>query len=124
MKINELSKVTGIPISTLRFYEKKKLLLPKYLSRDENNHRIYSKSVINHLHDVQLLLAIGFTINEVKDLYENSQTLTKKERMSILNKKKKVIQQKMEQLKESEEILTLLLHDDNSSILEKSNWKC
>jgi DNA-binding transcriptional MerR regulator len=49
MKINEVSKKTGLSISTIRFYEKQDLIPAKYVRRDSNNYRNYSADVIDHL---------------------------------------------------------------------------
>ena len=49
MKINEVEKLLGIPMATIRFYEKEGLLVPQ---RNENSYREYSEK------DVQLLKKI------------------------------------------------------------------
>lgn len=46
MKINEFSERTGLPPSTLRFYDQKRLLEPK--QRLENGYRIYTDDQVSH----------------------------------------------------------------------------
>ncbi|NBD25097.1 MerR family transcriptional regulator [Paenibacillus glycinis] len=78
MKANEVSKLTGLPISTLRFYERKQLIPEQFLSRDENNYRVYEKEVLEYLQDVRMLLTLGFSIQELILLINESSHIEKK----------------------------------------------
>lgn len=72
MRANEVSKRTALPISTLRFYERKQLIPEAFISRDENNYRVYDEEVVQYLQDVKMLLALGFTIEELLVLVNES----------------------------------------------------
>ncbi|MEL7494030.1 MAG: MerR family DNA-binding transcriptional regulator, partial [Cyanobacteria bacterium J06554_11] len=43
MRISVLAKRSGLPVDTIRFYEKKGLLNPEWISRQSNNYREYSE---------------------------------------------------------------------------------
>jgi Predicted transcriptional regulators len=78
MKANEVSRLTELPISTLRFYERKQLIPEQYISRDENNYRIYDEEVVKYLQDVRMLITLGFTIQELTLLINESSDIEKK----------------------------------------------
>ncbi|QMV42092.1 MerR family transcriptional regulator [Cohnella cholangitidis] len=78
MKANEVSKRTKLPISTLRFYERKKLIPEQFISRDENNYRVYDEEVVGYLQDLRMLLTLGFTIEELLLLINDSSHIEKK----------------------------------------------
>ena len=78
MRANEVSKRTELPISTLRFYERKQLIPEQFISRDENNYRVYDEEVIEFLQDVRMLLTLGFTIEELLLLINESSHIEKK----------------------------------------------
>ncbi len=78
MKANEVSRLTELPISTLRFYERKQLIPEQFISRDENNYRVYDEEVVKYLQDLRMLLTLGFTIQELI-LLINESSHTEKE---------------------------------------------
>ncbi|OAS16733.1 MerR family transcriptional regulator [Paenibacillus oryzisoli] len=78
MKANEVSKLTGLSISTLRFYERKQLIPEQFISRDENNYRVYDEEVVTYLQDVRTLLTVGFTVQEIIVLISESSDIEKK----------------------------------------------
>ncbi|WP_217560532.1 MerR family transcriptional regulator [Paenibacillus sp. GbtcB18] len=78
MKANEVSRLTELPISTLRFYERKQLIPEQFISRDENNYRVYDEEVVKYLQDLRMLLTLGFTIQELILLINESSHTEKK----------------------------------------------
>lgn len=105
MRANEVSKQTELPISTLRFYERKQLIPEQYISRDENNYRVYDEEVVEYLQDVRMLISLGFTIEElVLLLFGDSQ----------IEEKKALVKDKImyfEELKATVEASKILLND-------------
>ncbi|MBB6634998.1 MerR family transcriptional regulator [Cohnella thailandensis] len=93
MKINEVSKITGLPISTLRFYERKNLIPDMFVRRDENNYRIYSDEIVDFLDDVKSLLSVGFSIEEISLLVNQQLDLS-------YEAKKKMVERKIEEMDE------------------------
>lgn len=49
MKINEVSKITGVSLRTLHYYDKIGLLVPAKL---ENGYRVYSNDDLNKLQKI------------------------------------------------------------------------
>ncbi|WP_054709387.1 MerR family transcriptional regulator [Bacillus sp. JCM 19041] len=62
MKISELSKLTGVSIRSLRYYEQKQLIHPLRL---ENGYREFSQSDIEKVKTIQLFLELGMNTDEI-----------------------------------------------------------
>lgn len=73
MLINELSKASGFSKDTIRYYEKIGLIeLPKY-ARRENNYKDYPDEVLQTLKAIQNLKALGFTLEEIREIIVREQ---------------------------------------------------
>lgn len=73
MLINELSKASGFSKDTIRYYEKIGLIeLPKY-ARRENNYKDYPNEVLQTLKAIQNLKALGFTLEEIREIIVREQ---------------------------------------------------
>ncbi|WP_405105582.1 MerR family transcriptional regulator [Paenibacillus sp. FSL K6-1217] len=83
MRANEVSRLTELPISTLRFYERKQLIPEQFISRDENNYRVYNEGVVTYLQDVRMLLTLGLTIQDLV-LLINESSYIKKEALGFV----------------------------------------
>ncbi|MBD3675659.1 MAG: heavy metal-responsive transcriptional regulator [Planctomycetaceae bacterium] len=66
LTISELAKAAGIPISTLRYYERIGLVEPE--DRSFGNYRLYSDHSLKKLKFIRAAQAIGFTLEDVKSL--------------------------------------------------------
>lgn len=76
--IREISRVTGVNTVTLRAWERRYgLLVPQ---RTSKGHRLYSRSDIQRVKEVQLWLGRGLAISKVKALLAN-QTLAQNEQV-------------------------------------------
>ena len=64
--IGQLAKVAGIPISTVRYYEREGLLQPA--KRADNNYRVYSNDLLQRLRFIRAAQATGFTLDDVRAL--------------------------------------------------------
>lgn len=82
-KIGEFSKVVNIPIDTLRYYEKEKLIIP---GRNSVNLRIYTDNDIVWVDFLKRLKMTGMSIKKMKEYsalrYEGNSTIEK--RMTLL----------------------------------------
>lgn len=104
--IGEFSKLTGIGIYTLRYYEKENLIAP---DREENGRRAYSENDIKWVEFIKRLKDTGMPIKEIKKYAglraRGSSTL--RERMAMLIKHRshleKGIAQSQEHLKKLDE---------------------
>lgn len=66
LKIGEVSRLTGIGIEALRFYEKSGLL--DRPGRTYSGYRLYDESVLERLAFVKKAQLLGFTLDEIKQL--------------------------------------------------------
>ena len=64
MNIGELAERTGIPASTIRYYEREGLL-PK-AQRGANGYRVYQDSALERLDLVQLGQNLGFSLDAIR----------------------------------------------------------
>ena len=69
LKIGEFSKMMQVTVKTLRHYERKGLLLPDEVD-EWTGYRYYSIDQMQKLQDIRDLQRLGFSLDEIKDLYE------------------------------------------------------
>lgn len=112
MFIGEVSKITGLSIKTLRFYEAKGLITPDY--RDDSNNRIYSEENVRWITFVKHLKGTGMPLQEIKEfrvLVEKGE-VTKYKRLKMLKKQKlltiKLLEEKKEELNHIEYKIKML----------------
>ena len=68
MLIGALSKASGFPKDTIRYYEKIGLIeLAKDVRRD-NNYKDYPESVLQTLKSIRNLKNLGFTLEEIREI--------------------------------------------------------
>ncbi|MBP2098308.1 MerR family transcriptional regulator [Enterococcus rivorum] len=61
--IGEFSKITDLAIDTIRYYEKKGLIIP---NRDKNNRRVFEESDIGWLEFIKKLKLTGMKLKNIK----------------------------------------------------------
>lgn len=64
MKIGEFSKLTGLPVKTIRYYSDMGLLIPDY-EDGESNYRTYNENHIKQLNRIISLKGAGFMLKEI-----------------------------------------------------------
>ena len=64
--IGALSEAAGVPTSTVRYYERKRLLRPT--ARSASNYRLYSSEDLERLRFIRAAQATGFTLEDVAKL--------------------------------------------------------
>ncbi len=68
MKVNELSKKTGVAPHVIRYYSRIGLLRPR---RDSNNgYKLYNGEDVRRLEFIRRTQSIGFTLTEISKLME------------------------------------------------------
>jgi DNA-binding transcriptional MerR regulator len=65
LKIGEVSKLSGLSIDAIRFYEDKEIIKP--ITRTSTGYRLYDKNVIKVINFIKQAKALGFTLLEIKD---------------------------------------------------------
>ncbi len=118
MKIGEFAISTGLSKDTIRYYEKINLLHPEV----KNKHREYNKQDVVIIETILKLKQTGFSLQEIKMLFEWSQNtdqnekLTKEEIQNLVQIKMR-FKEKYEQMVQKEnhikQIKEVLLKADN-----------
>lgn len=67
MKIGELSRLTGMATSAIRFYEASGLLPPA--ERGANGYRQYGEAALQRLQMIQLGQSLGFGLDQMRELF-------------------------------------------------------
>lgn len=114
MKINELSKLTGIHPETIRMYRKKGLLHPQKL---ENGYYDYTAADYVSLAYIRKLRGYSFPIDEIAGLYQNQDS---EHLLSRFRKEKEILQNQINELQIRLRYLELEeQHLRESSVIEK-----
>ncbi len=64
--ISQLAKAAGIPGTTVRYYERIRLVVPE--TRSTGNYRLYGDESLKKLMFIRAAQAIGFTLEDIKSL--------------------------------------------------------
>lgn len=98
--IKDMSELTGLPASTLRYYDKKGLL--PSLKRDRNNIRIFTDNDYHNLRLINCLKKSGLSIKDIKNFIDVSaqgdSALT--ERLAIFLRRRELLQKELADLQE------------------------
>ncbi len=114
MKINELSKLTGIHPETIRMYRKKGLLHPQKL---ENGYYDYTAADYVSLAYIRKLRGYSFPIEEIAGLYQNQNS---DHLLGMFRKEKEILQNQINELQIRLRYLELEeQHLRESSVIEK-----
>ena len=70
LKIGEFSQMMQVTVKTLRHYEQKGLLFP-YEVDEWSGYRYYSVEQMQRLNTIRQLQSLGFSLDEIKELYED-----------------------------------------------------
>ena len=105
MTIGEISEKTGLPESTLRYYEKKGLLR---VARDGGGRRDYGEGDIAWIQFLRRLKETGMPLKEIRAFMELSRQgdATIDRRLGLIEKQRRSVLDQMEQLED-----TLLMLD-------------
>ncbi|MEO8098513.1 MAG: helix-turn-helix domain-containing protein [Acidobacteriota bacterium] len=98
LSIGDLAKATGVKVVTIRYYEQAGLIPPPL--RTEGNYRAYTADDVRRLQFVRRLRALGFTLDQIRDLLllssEKNQACNAVDRMTKRHLKE--VQQKLHDL--------------------------
>lgn len=121
IRIGELAKKANISKRTLYHYEQIGLLQPTLIAG--NRYRYYDENALFHLQKILLLKSIGYTLEQIKDFFQNqiqnqsqdqSQNQTKESEseswIASLNEQIELIQRKKEELSRMEYYLRSTVH--------------
>ncbi len=71
IKIGDLAKLSGVTIKAIRFYEKKKLLIPAEVDF-YTGYRYYDENSVRRLSEIVYLKKLGFSLKEIASFDENT----------------------------------------------------
>ena len=103
--IKDMSKLTGLHASTLRYYDKQGLL--PNLRRDQNNVRIFTEQDYHHLRLIECLKRSGLSIKDIRhfiDLAGEGDTALS-ERLEIFTRRRDLLKKELAAL---EEVLSVI----------------
>ena len=66
ISIKKVTKLTGITVRTMRYYDQIGLLPPA--DKTEGGHRLYGEEDIKKLQEIQFLKTLGFSLKEIKEI--------------------------------------------------------
>ncbi|MBR4996212.1 MAG: MerR family transcriptional regulator, partial [Alistipes sp.] len=69
LKIGEFSRLMQVTVKTLRHYEQKELLIPDEVD-EWTGYRYYSVGQMQKLNSIRKLQRLGFSLEEIRDLYD------------------------------------------------------
>lgn len=103
--IGEVSRILNIPISTIRYYDKQGLL--PLIKRSGGNMRIFDEDDLSWLKLLECLKGTGMQLNDIKTYFRlcREGRSTYKERYEMLLRQKKETESKMDELKQSLNII-------------------
>lgn len=116
--VGEISKLTNVPIQTLRYYDKMGLLKPAYIN-EQNNYRYYS---INQFIKIDLLKQcklMGLSLKEIEELLKGE--ITADSMIKILEQQRMVLDEKIKELEAVKSYIDFLdFRIKESTVVEKT----
>ena len=103
--VGEISKLTNVPIQTLRYYDKMGLLKPDYINK-QNNYRYYS---INQFIKIDLLKQcklIGLSLKEIEELLKSE--ITADSMIELIDQQRKVLDEKIKEMESVKSYINFL----------------
>ncbi|MEC0128378.1 MerR family transcriptional regulator [Paenibacillus pabuli] len=98
-KINEISKLYGIGVDSLRYYEKLGLLTPR---RDSNGYRLYGLHDMYKLNIIRDLRQLDFTMQQIKSYLDHQSV---ENTLELLFKEQRLIQEQIAKLGKTQQII-------------------
>lgn len=63
LRIGALARAAGVPVSTVRFYERRRLVVPS--TRTSGNYRLYAEGDAERVQFIQRAKALGFSLADI-----------------------------------------------------------
>ena len=93
--VGEISKLTNVPIQTLRYYDKMGLLKPAYIN-EQNNYRYYSLNQFIKIDLLKQCKLIGLSLKEIEELLRNEVSVDSM--LKLIDKQRRVLDEKIKEL--------------------------
>lgn len=108
--IGEISKITGLSNKTLRYYDENNILKPDYVD-PSNGYRYYSEYQILKLQNIITLKDNGFSLEEIKNKFDQSNSREINSFFDVYKKKIEDIELQIQNLEASKKNLENLLEE-------------
>ena len=112
MKISEAAKLTGMNVSSIRFYERKGLLLPERESGSK--YRDYTEADVQRIKQIFLYRKIGISVETIELLLKGKANLRE-----VLAEQKRLLEEQITELKGASELCKLVMKETEISENEK-----
>ncbi|KAI3590419.1 MULTISPECIES: Hg(II)-responsive transcriptional regulator [Burkholderiaceae] len=119
LTIGAFAKAAGVNVETIRFYQRKGLLLEP--GKPYGSIRRYSEADVKRVRFVKSAQRLGFSLDEISDLLKLEDGTHCKEASSLAEHKLQDIQEKLVDLRRMEEILVQLVR---ACHLRRGNVSC
>ena len=119
--IGQLARAAGVPVSTLRYYERVGLLAPA--GRAHNNYRFYTQDTLHIVRFIRAAQATGFTLEDVRTLltFWHGQSALCKDVQPLVAKRLAEVTQRLQDMRHIQRILTSMLAMCNA---QEQNASC
>lgn len=64
LSVGEVSRRSGVPVSTLHFYERKGMILSE---RNDANHRVFRREILRRVTVIKVAQSVGVPLSEISD---------------------------------------------------------
>jgi MerR family mercuric resistance operon transcriptional regulator len=111
--IGELARAAGVPVTTVRYYERANLLRPQ--ARTAGNYRSYSQQSLDRLRFIRSAQATGFSLDDVREFlsltHSDSDQPPCDEVLTLTRKRLAEIRERIKELRHVEKVLGKALHE-------------
>jgi len=109
LTIGQLAAAAGVPTSTVRFYEREKLLTPD--ARTGANYRAYSAASLERLKFIRAAQASGFGLKDIREMLDltYSDAPPCDEVAALIKRRLVEVKQKLRELKRIDRVLSVAL---------------
>ena len=109
--IGQLAKAVNVPASTLRFYERARLLAPT--ARSDGNYRQYDSAALERLRFIRAAQATGFSIEDIRELLSltHSDDPPCDDVMSLMSNRLAEVRERLKKLRHVERVLSRTLKE-------------
>ncbi len=103
--IGQLARTAGVPTSTVRYYERSRLLHPD--GRTDGNYRVYGPAALERLRFIRAAQAIGLTLEDIVTLldFRDGRTAPCREVQALIEERLSEMKRRLEQLRHVEAVL-------------------
>ncbi len=103
--IGWLAREAGVPASTVRYYERSRLLRPD--GRTDGNYRIYGPEALERLRFIRAAQAIGLTLDDITTLldFRDGRTAPCREVQTLIEERLSELNERLKQLRQVQAIL-------------------